>query len=200
MAFLETEHGALVVARFAFGEERFSNHLWARKVDFNEDDMLALVDAVKAAYVLRLINDLSVSTVMETFQCYDMRAIDGAVINDTAGNVPGTGGTKEMPLNCAVVLTLYTAKRGRAHRGRLYLGQFTEELMEDGVWTEPIVSEVESLGVELKADIATEGFEWGVRSGQLDGVPRDPAIITPITHTTVRSNRIGSQRRRIDRG
>lgn len=199
MAFVPTEHGALVVARFKYSDEEWSNHLWARRPDFDDTDLQNLVDAVKAAFVLELIDDFTVSTSMLPFKAYDMRAIDGTVLLDTVGTVPGTGGTNEMPPNNCCVLTLYTAKRGRSHRGRLYLGPFTEEAIDNATWSASLVSEVEGLGTALKADISAEGFEWGVRSGQLDGVPRDPAIITPITSTTVRSNRMGSQRRRVDR-
>jgi hypothetical protein len=199
MAFLATEHGAKVVARFSFGEQWWSNHIWARRPDFDEADMLALVNAVKAQYVSVLINEFTVSQAMETFKCYDMRSIDGAVVDDTTGRVPGTGGTMEMPPNNCCVLTLYTAKRGRAHRGRLYMGPFNEESMGDGEWIEALVDDVEEVGTRLLAEIGNVGWDWGVRSGQLDGVPRDPAIITPITSSVVRSPRMGSQRRRVDR-
>ena len=200
MAFQPTEHGCKVVARFQFGEERWSNTIWCRKPDFSMLEMQNLVNAMKTTFIAQILNDFSVSTELLPFRAYDMRTIDGAVLEDATGTVPCTGGTNEMPPNNACVLTLYTAKRGRAHRGRLFVGPFTEELMQDGEWTDTLVDVVEDLGDAILSTALGNGWDWGVRSGQLDGEIRDPAIITPITTTTVRSNRIGSQRRRIDRG
>ncbi|MCK4960118.1 MAG: hypothetical protein KAT00_11975, partial [Planctomycetes bacterium] len=127
MAFVATEHGALIVARIAYGSEEFSNHIWARRPDFNDAELLAVVNAVKSAYVTVLLDDFTVSTVFQTFKGYDMRTIEGSVIDDGTGNVPCTGGSNENPPNCACVLTLYTAKRGRSHRGRLFIGPMKTE-------------------------------------------------------------------------
>jgi hypothetical protein len=199
MVFIPTEHGALVVARIAYAEEHFTNHLWFRKVDFDLTDMEELVYDVKYSYTNNLLDDFTVSTVFLPFKCYDMRSVEGAVIEDEVGAVPCTGGSKENPPSIACVLTLYTAKRGRAHRGRVYIGPMNEENITNGIWTQSTIDEVEGWGDSIKTEVELDGWEWGVRSGQLDGVPRNPAIITPITSHTVRSARCGTQRRRIDR-
>ncbi len=199
MPFQATANGAMVVTKQALAGVEFQNNLWFSKAGFTEADQLSLANMVLSQWFNILDNDLSEDLVYGPFVCYDMRTIDGPIVTGTDPAQGGESTADPLALSNAVCLTLRTNKRGRAHRGRVYVAGFTEAAMQDGEWTVILAGLVATLGDNLILEAQNIGWTFGVRSGQLDGVPRDPAIITPITSVEVRNRKPGIQRRRIQR-
>lgn len=95
--------------------------------------------------------------------------------------VTGTNANQQMPPNLAVCVSKKTGIGGRAYRGRMYLGPFTEaDNTLDGrvnvTLRDDIVDECETL---IASSAAT--FEWSVVSTVLNGADRAAALVTPIT-------------------
>jgi hypothetical protein len=96
-------------------------------------------------------------------------------------------------------VTLRTSLRGRSYRGRFYAGGLSEANQQNGAWTQPVVTGVLDF-VQFWRDLAIqEGWNMGVRSGQINGALRPSAIVVPIIHHEVRSNIVTHQRRRVRR-
>lgn len=196
MAFKITQDGAKVVMPFSALGFNWTVILWFKKGDFDETDMVTLADFVQAKFYGALDTVLGLDVTYGPPTVYDMRSVDGAVVSGTDDPEGGEGTGNLMPPGDCCVLTLRTAKRGRSHRGRMYLAGFTETGHSGGSWGSTVYQAAEALGTAILADQAATGWTWGVRSGQIDGVERENGIITPITSTEVRSPIVCSQRRR----
>jgi len=199
MTFQPTQDGAMVVMPFVRAAKNWQNNLWFSKTDFNQADQLALANLVHNEYFAALDSALENAVNYGPPTCYDMRSIDGPVVIGTAPVSTGESLGELAPLSVAVVVTHYTAKRGRAHRGRTYLTGFTESVLFDGAWDAAFLLACTGLFGAMATDAAAIGWTFGVRSGQLDGVPRATAVVTPITSSVVRSAIPGNQRKRADR-
>lgn len=200
MPFTPTQDGALVVCRHHAGSEIWENHLWFSKPDFTQADQLALADMVLNEWYTYLDTFISDDFTYGPFYCYDMRTIDGPVIQSTAGAQGGESTGDPVPRSACCVMTLRTAKRGRAHRGRIYFAGFTEPEIQAGNWSSALQNALTLLVGELAGGNPGLGWTFGVRSCQLDGIPRNPCLIEPITSWEIRSPKTGSQRLRVKRG
>jgi hypothetical protein len=200
MAFQPTPDGCMVVTPFSYVGFQWSNVLWYRMADFTEADMLDLTTEVMSAWFNEYDAHFGDGCSYGKAIAYDMRTQDGAVVVATADQGHGEAtGDPLSPNNC-LVLTLRTALRGRAYRGRLYLAGHTESAMTNGQFTEGIITAAEALGSGLMWRPLQEGWTLCVRSGQLNGVQRENAVLTPVTSIECRSGKPGSQRRRVARG
>lgn len=201
MAFIGTTDGALVVTTYyeTTTEQSWSNSLWFSKADFEADDLQDLADMVKVTLVDHLVDLFRIGVSLSEVKAIDMRTVDGVVRYGAGGGGTGDVDSELMPVSVAMVLTLRTDKRGRAHRGRLYLSGWTEADMVDGAFIAGRLASVENAFTELQTDVAAIGWTWGVHSSRLDGVARNPQVITPITSFDVRSQLPGSQRGRVHR-
>jgi hypothetical protein len=79
--------------------------------------------------------------------------------------VAGAEAAEALPSEVALCMTLRTALRGRSHRGRIYLGGFTEALNTTG----GIVAAADLTGITLqmegfRADLSTVSWQWVVAS------------------------------------
>jgi hypothetical protein len=178
----------------------WSNVLWFSQSDFDGDDLQWLATITKVSLVDNLVDLCAVTTLINSVEAYDMRSIDGEIKLGVYGGGTGDGTGGPLPLNNCVVSTLYTGVRGRAHRGRVYWAGFSEDALVDGIFSGTLLGQINGVCNTLRVDVLGYGWVWGVHSSQLDGVPRNPQVVTPITTTTVRSNTPGSQRRRLRRG
>lgn len=111
----------------------------------------------------------------------------------TAGTA--TGGS--LPLNCALVISLRTAKRGRSYRGRVYLSGLTLTNTNnvnqiDATKITDILGDFNS----LQADLDAGGYDIVVASKQHNGVTTNPAETNEVTSFVIDAN-IDSQRRRL---
>jgi hypothetical protein len=199
MTFQVTRDGAKLVMPFSALGRQWSVTLWFSKAGFDESDMVALADSVQYAFYSTLDNKFSDLLTYGPPVVYDMRVVDGTIAYGTDNPEGGEATADCLPLQTAAVLTLRTNKRGRAHRGRIYVTGFTEGDFSDNLFGGAIKTQMEALGDAIIGVVGPIGWTWGVRSGQLDGVKRSEAVITPITSYEVRSLKPGSQRRRTGR-
>jgi hypothetical protein len=199
MTFQVTRDGAKVVVPFVGFGRRWTVTLWFQKVGFDESDMVALADSVQYAFYTAFDNKFSDALQYGPPVVYDMRTVDGTIATGTDNPEGGEASADALPLQTAAVLTLRTNKRGRAHRGRLYIAGFTEAEMADNAFSESIRTAMNNFGDALTGVVGPIGWTWGVRSGTLDGVKREEAIITPISSYEMRNLQPGSQRRRTGR-
>jgi hypothetical protein len=196
MAFQPTTNGARVILRWSQGVYVWSNHLWFSHPDFSASDQAELAEAIYTMEEDAYIHELHSATVWDRVEVIDERE-QGAEMR-LYGNSSRDGGNlgEMLPPLLAVVVTLTTQRRGRSYRGRVYLGGHTEEELENGSWSTTLVTAAEDFITAIEIAAENLGWTFGVRSGQLDGVLRPAAIITPVTGREVRSALPGTQRRR----
>lgn len=199
MAFVNTTDAARIVINYGKGSEQFSNVLHATKTGFADSDMTTLAGALDSWISSNYISNLSNDVAYQNVTIYDIRTIGGSVVSDNSGAAVGGAAVDALPINVAIVVTLYTATRGRSGRGRLYLAGFSENATVDGIFTSAIESVAEAFAANMMSIMSNNGWTWGVRSQQQNGVALDPAVVRPITSYDVRNLLPGTQRRRVDR-
>lgn len=199
MAFIPVPDCALAVIKFTQGTMEFSNTLWFKKTDFTLVEQTALanqVDYYMATYKSFMASNCSyVSTTV-----YDMRSEIAPIVVDTSNAGEGSDITDQIiPISDAVVLTLYTAVRGRSGRGRIFATGFSEASMQNQRWDSTIIANVEGWYEAIKDGVSAIGWTPVVVSRYTGGAPRESGVSYPVTTWEVRSSLPGSQRRRIDR-
>lgn len=200
MAFLPTQDGCRVVMEWRYGEARYTNHLWfVRYTPWGTQEQLELVQGLKGVAGLSNYFTSIKDGAFLDFKSVDERTVDGPVVYAGGSDIPGTSVAEVLPAGTALVVTLRTAKRGRAHRGRLYMPLLTEAAWDDSGFTSGVQNDLLNLLNDMSNSATSTGWTWGVRSAQLDGVPRNPAVIEPLTGYQIRSPLAGSQRRRSKR-
>lgn len=199
MTFVPMEQGARAVVRWTHGAETFSNVFHFTKGNFTTPDMEALAAAVQLAAVSNLKYALSPDVSLVKTEVYDVRSSTGAVVEDTTGAGAGGGSGDTIPINTALVVTLYSATRGRAGRGRCYVAGMPESLMTNGIFTSGAIALGEEYVEYVQSRAASEGWTLCVRSAQLDKQPINPAVGRPIVSIVCRNGYPGTQRRRVDR-
>lgn len=199
MAFINTTDGAKVVIRWSSPLGYFNNVLWFTKTNFTDTDLQNLVDAIGSYLVAGGFNFAHPDVAVEAITGYDMRSVSGSIRTTTNVGGDGNGLGEILPLKETLVVSLYTAKRGRSHRGRVYVSGFTESSMDSGLWLNSSGTAAAAMLTGIQGAASGQGWEWGVHSAILDGVPRDPQVVTPITNIQVRSQVPSSQRKRTPR-
>lgn len=199
MAFIMVPDGALGVVTWQVGTESFSNTLGFVMPSFTLTDQEALASTLDASWgdAIRAYQSTDCFYVGTTV--YDMRSSSAPIVLDNTHAAAGLTGGEALPVGLSLVLTHYTAKRGRTGRGRTYLSGFTEGQLEDGEWATLLATNVETTFATLKSQLQAVGWTPVVISRQENGVPRSVAVTTPIIQSAVRNNRPGYQRRRTDR-
>ena len=96
----------------------------------------------------------------------------------------------------AAVVTFRTANRGRSGRGRVYLGGLAETSVLEGVITGPYGASLELAVNNYRTGAAAEELPLIVYSQFTNGAPRTTGLAQPVTSVELRSNILGSQRRR----
>ena len=181
------------------GSQVFGSSLWFAKPEFSDADMVALANLVMDEWSSAIADSLANDVISGPFLAYDMREEDGNVVQSTIGTNGGENVNQILPLANAIVLTLRTLKRGRAYRGRIYVSGWTEAEIGETGWDAASQATIIDFATGVFAGMGPLGWTWGVRSGQLNGAVRNPAIITPISSYEVRNNTPGNQRRRNQR-
>lgn len=199
MAFIPVPDCVLAVIKFTQGTMEWSNTLWFRKVDFTEADMVTLADHIDfrmATYKSFMASNCSyVSTTL-----YDMRSETAPIVIDSDNAGEGSDITDQIiPISQCVVLTLYSATRGRSGRGRIYCTGFSEASMQNQRWDSTIIANVEGWYAAIVTSATGDGFTPVVVSRYTNNAPRENGVNYPVISYEVRSSLPGSQRRRIDR-
>lgn len=199
MTFVPLEQGARAVVRFTHGSETFSNVFHFTKGNFTTSDMEDLAAAVQLAASANLKYALSPQVSLVKTEVYDVRTSTGAVVENTAGAGAGGGSGDTVPINTALVVTIYSATRGRAGRGRVFVAGLPESLMDNGVFNSGAITLGEEYVDNVMSRAASAGWTLVVRSAQLDKTPLNPAVGRPIVSVVCRNGVPGTQRRRVDR-
>ena len=199
MAFVPTTNGARVYCKHTKAGQEFGSVLWFAKDGFDVGNLQQLVNIVMQEWIDGLQSTMDSLVAIGPFVAYDMRTSDGVVVTATVSPVFGSNAVDGLPLKEAVCVTHRTSNRGRAYRGRTYVSGFCENEMTEGVWTSLVATNCATTINNIRTEALVAGWTFGVRSGQLDGVPRNPAIITPVSYSENRSDIPTSQRRRTRR-
>lgn len=200
MAFQPTQNGARVILTWGRGVIRqWTNHFWCSKVAFNTSDQQALAELINTAFGEVTLSGLASTVVLDSIQVVDERTQGAPIVTKTATNGQGAGGENAINPGHNVVVTARTALRGRAYRGRWYIGGFDEGQIDFNTWSATATQTALAIVNTVHEVMINEGWVPGVRSGQLNGVLREEAVVTPITVLTVRNALVGTQRRRIPR-
>lgn len=199
MAFVPTPHGARIVQSLTRGTESFSYTWYATKAGYDHTALVELANLVDNVFNAGMKSNFSTGITYVGCTCYDARESDGEVVVDTGSAGPGTMTGEPLPINLAVCVTLRTAGRGRSSRGRKYISGFTESLITSGEWSATAVAAAANLCTNTIQAIQDAGWSAVIRSIQQDGVLLSTANVRAITSIMVRSNKVATQRRRVDR-
>lgn len=201
MAFIEVPQCVMATVNFVHGTQAFSNTFWFQKASFNDADILQLATDIDDYFATDGGLDLfSFDVSYVQTKVYDMRSETGGAVTVATGAGPGTVNEEVESIGLSVVVTLYTAARGRTARGRIYVAGFPSGWCDSGAWDANAKTNAVNYcgGVMGKANLT--GFDNVVVSRYLDGAPRSGGgIYRPITSMVVRKDAPGFQRRRVDR-
>jgi len=198
MAFRPTEDGCRFVLQWINGGlVRATNHFWFKKTDFDHDDMEALATAFWAGWNANNgIKDVVPEGTRWTARLVDERTYDGEVFLSDPVTIDGEAVDTTEAWNSSLCLTLYTGKRGRAYRGRLYFAGLGDLQISSGLY---IQGAADALLISIDAMLGFTSvalWDWCVRTSQVDKVQVNPAQLNHITDYVVRSLIPASQRRR----
>lgn len=157
---------------------------------FQFDDAAGALSQAQADSIIGWIDDFYTSLLtyyptawtLDKISVRDWNASTGPTYETTTTPlVTGSNANQQMPPNLAACLTKRTGIGGRAYRGRLYLGPFTEaDNTLDGRINSTLRDDIVDAGEALIAASAAT-FEWSVVSTILNGAERAAAVVTPIT-------------------
>lgn len=196
MAFVTLENGAQMQLVWGNATVRWTNTLHITKTGFSEEDCAALKDALVANLTAVVSRPWAQGYKLLEVVFYDQRAQTAPVYRYTVDAVAGTSTGEITDKSSAIVVTFRTPVRGRAGRGRMYLGGNTEGNMAAGVWTSTVIANALLVVGAIFNAVEAQGWNAVIKSTQLNHVPHNPAWAYPITSYTIRNNIPGSQDRR----
>jgi hypothetical protein len=196
MTFVPGAHLARVLIISGNEEEQWSNGLYFTRANFSQTHLEELVQTVRDTWATEMASFLSNSYATRGAIGYDMRASDAPTYTYTPAPVFGVGVTQRLPIQDALVVTLYTSARGRSGRGRLYVAGSTEGAISNGVFTEGTVNDVVNGVIAVKDAAFAAGWNLVVSSTQQDGVRLEERVNRLVTEITCRSGIPGNQQRR----
>lgn len=199
MAFVATPNAAKVVVSFTTDTKPWSNTFWFTKSLFTDEDLTLLAALVGGTYGSELKGLLSVESAFVSAKAYDMRSSSGGTALNVDDAGAGTQSGDALPIQAALVLTLYTGGRGRSSRGRVFVSGFGEDKFDSGSFDPTTMAAVVAVASGMKAACAGEGWNLVVNSYQHDGVVLSQGATRQVTDIVSRSFLLGTQRRRTQR-
>lgn len=190
---------ARVVVTWTKGTEDFSNVYHFTKPGFVVADMDALAAAVGGAANSLTTGALSNDVAYAYTTVYDLRTSTGPVKVYTAGAAAGGISGEAVPINTAIVVTSYSAARGRSGRGRTYYTGFPVSNIVDGQWTAATETSIESHHGNIVGNALAQGWTAVIVSRRQNKAELADPITYEIVSWQVRDRKVGSQRRRVDR-
>jgi hypothetical protein len=131
---------------------------------------------------------------------YSLTSDTAPVVSAPLGTpLPGLVDADTSARNVAMVWTLRTGTRGRAGRGRKYIGGVPETVIVDGVMPSGTLTVWREAAADFLAAVNTGSTVWCVYSQESGGDPLATGVLRPITAVEIRSGVPGSQRRRTQR-
>jgi hypothetical protein len=200
MAFQALQDGVKCVAVWGQTVTEWTNTFWFTKAGFTEAEQQALADAVAFNLANLCGTYLSINWNLKGLVCYDMNSITGPIKYGTGLPQAGTKAGQPASVNAALVVTLYTAQRGKSGRGRIYLTGFSEEAQGPTSIVDPVmITNIDTVLSGLDNAVTALGWDWVVASGQQNGIVLPAKVPYSVTSIVVRNDILGSQRRRIAR-
>lgn len=201
MAFIPFPDGARAVIVVGSATLEWTNTLWFEDLNGPPADFQGLANYLHTWYGSNIMPYIDDSFQLKNVDVYDMSNVLGQV--KTSVNAPVSGGYAgdAIPIHSALVVTFYSAARGRSGRGRNYISG----LGEAGVSTTVVGDAAIVAGVEQGYDSLRQfvqqqtGFVWVVASQYSNGAPRTEVLPLQVERVSVRSAILGAQRRRIAR-
>lgn len=137
-------------------------------------------------------------TSLSTVKATDLTTQTGPVAMVSAG-IAGTITGAALPNNATIAVKAETALRGRAYRGRVYwVGLAASQITATAqALTSTANNAIVSALNVLRATALPNSGVLVVASWQQNGVPSNPAVLTPITAYDTVDGYIDSQRRRL---
>jgi hypothetical protein len=201
MAFQAFPNGALAILEYEDGAGSWTNTLWFEDLLGPPADFQALADFLLSWSGTNIMPYLSNRVTLTKVTVYDMSIQLGQIYVSAGAPVVGGIDDYEAPRSVALVMTFYSAVRGRSGRGRNYIAGFADtQVDEDAVTDATARAALELAYTDLIQDVQTgPGFTWVVASKVGAGVPRPEILGFDILTVNIRSALLGSQRRRIPR-
>lgn len=196
MTFQVVPDTAAFVIEMGVGQTLWSNTFYGVKPGYYLGDMEVFAHLLYDVWGTNYMPLISDDYTLNKVTAYDLRA-DGApmyVYTDTP--VPGGDTASALPIQDALVLTLYTQTRGRSGRGRLYLAGFTEGDVAVREFTTACLTAAAGCFYNVVAQFATAGWTWSVVSRYHNNVKRAEGVTMTITSYLFRSAIPGNQQRR----
>lgn len=190
---------ARVVIKWSMAGQDFSNVLHYVKSGYNSTEQAALAAAVAGAANSFTTGSLSQDVHYDGTDAYDIRSGTGPITPNTAGQANGGVAEDAIPINTAIVTTLYSAARGRSGRGRIYHAGYGEGSIVDGIYVAGAKTSAEAFVTNLKDNASAIGWTMVIVSRFQNHVELPNPITYPVLTFQVRSLLPGTQRRRVDR-
>jgi hypothetical protein len=201
MAFQPFPDGAQAVIEVGNSDEVWTNTLWFRDLLGPPADFQALADYLWSWYASGVMPQLASFWDLRKVTVYDMSSALGQIWYGVGTPTSGARSGGPTPINVALVMTFYSAGRGRSSRGRNYVAGFSEDDVGGTELIAPtLITNLNTAYTNLIAGVQTgPGFEWVVASRVGLGVPRPEIYGFTITAAVARNAILGTQRRRIQR-
>lgn len=164
----------------------------------DENELIAIANNAGDLWLAECAADCASTFLLSEVKVTDLSAQDapGTVVPMSAAHVGSSSGDA-LPANCAAQIILYTGKRGRAYRGRIFVMGLTDAYTTGST----IISAnrdaiLADWGHFLQLNVNETLYNLGVVSRTLNKVPRTTGVITPVADMQI-SPYIVSQRRRL---
>jgi len=189
-----------VLAEFIFQQDGLpmtNTMSFERETSFDDGDMNDLAEQLSLWHLANILPPMSSNTFLDMIRITDLRTQSGAVIEYTTDlHVPGDTDGDRLPMNCAIVVTFRTNKRGRSFRGRNYLGGLVDIRSDDNHLTQGYVDQFDAGFNLLDGFISSFGWAHVVVSRFQNGAWLSAGVTTPVTSYTL-DTRIDTQRKRL---
>lgn len=200
MAFIPIPEGALAVVEWGSLGQQWTTTMTFTNPAFGTADMVDLADSIHNTiginFMLHIANIWSIRQV----KVYDMRVADGELVYDQVAPVAGSEASAPASLTVALVMSFYTAGRGRSARGRNYIAGFGEaDVSEYQVNNAAVVSQAEVTWQGIRSAALGLGWTQVIAQRYAAGEALEVAVTRPVISNLVRSAVFGSQRRRVNR-
>jgi len=180
------------------GFATFLTMAFTRSGGFSTSDLSDLGSLVEAWVTASLVSNQGAAQEWNLIRTTDLSTESGPVDLKTllSGNV-GTHSGDTIPVQVAMVVSFYTANRGRSFRGRNYVPGLTLNQMSDGSnWGATAIANIGTAYDLLKTDAGSLGDNLVVLSRFHNGVRRSTGVATLVTSIVPKAN-VGTQRRRV---
>jgi len=189
------------------GEEIENTTYWENTAPWTGASLLVLANLGVDWWVDQLAPNLSNGlTLVEGFAS-DQGSATGAVASYSVGlPAPGSVFNESLPNNVAACISIRTAKRGRANRGRNYIAGIPENQVSQNTLAAPFLAALVSAYDGLLADGTAAGFTMQVVSrfegssivdGKKKPTPRLFGLAEPVTGFSFTDSTVDSLRTRL---